>query len=443
MRVDVESPLYLSIYLCFNRFIRIKGSQGKGFGRNGPETVATEAFQGGQCLTQPARKCEDAPVPHHGALAFSVQIHQEALHALLAASGRAIANNPPAPVLGAVLLDASNGALRATGYDLRVGIKAAFGGLVGADGEVLAPYRLLSELVAKLPPVEVELKAAVDGSTLALHCGGSEYAIPLDADLDPADYPALPDATSEGARFIVPTADLLAATRRVSASVPRAEQGVRHPELHGVGIKWAGGVLRLTGGDGSQFLVSSLAAEARPDSVLDIVLPIEAVRDLTVLAGGIEEAELWVADGRLHVAAGAIRFCANILVNPYPPVERILPSEYTYSWAVERDLLKAAVERLAVFSSIGAEAVRVELAESSMTLSLSGVAGGSEVVPVAEGPAEPLNIAFLTRRLLDVVRSTSGKMITMEAIDSAKVTYWHGENEADQAFLMPCAAREA
>jgi DNA polymerase III subunit beta len=374
-------------------------------------------------------------------LAFSVQIHQEALHALLAASGRAIANNPPAPVLGAVLLSASEaGTLSATGYDLRVGIKAAFGGLVGADGEVLAPYRLLSELVAKLPPVEVELKAAVDGSTLALHCGGSEYAIPLDADLDPADYPALPDATSEGARFIVPTADLLAATRRVSASVPRAEQGVRHPELHGVGIKWAGGVLRLTGGDGSQFLVSSLAAEARPDSVLDIVLPIEAVRDLTVLAGGIEEAELWVADGRLHVAAGAIRFCANILVNPYPPVERILPSEYTYSWAVERDLLKAAVERLAVFSSIGAEAVRVELAESSMTLSLSGVAGGSEVVPVAEGPAEPLNIAFLTRRLLDVVRSTSGKMITMEAIDSAKVTYWHGENEADQAFLMPCAA---
>jgi len=375
---------------------------------------------------------------------FAVQVHQEALHALLVAAGRAIAGNPPVPVLGAVLLGAEEGLLSATGYDLRVGIQAASAGLVDAPGAVLAPYRLLNELVGKLPPVEVELEVPVGGDTLALRCGASEYAIPLDSELLVSDYPALPEVAAGGSGFIVPTATLLAAARRVAASVPRAEQGVRQPELHGVGIKWADGVLRLAGGDGGQFLVSAITAEARADAELDIVLPIEAVRDLTVLAGGIEETELWVAEGRIHAAAGsAIRFSANILANPYPPIERILPTEYARSWVVERDLLKAAVERLAVFSAIGAEAVHIEATESSLTLTLSSSAAGSEVVPVAEGPAESFRVAFLTKRLSDVVRSVTGKLITLEANEPMGVTYWHGEDTADQAFLMPCAVKGA
>jgi hypothetical protein len=64
-------------------------------------------------------------------------------------------------------------------------------------------------------------------------------------------------------------------------------------------------------------------------------------------------------------------------------------------------------------------------------------------VPVAEGPAEPFRVAFLTKRLSDVVRSVTGKMITLEANEPMGVTYWHGESEADQAFLMPCAVRGA
>jgi len=375
---------------------------------------------------------------------FSVQIHQEALHALLAAAGRAIAGNPPVPVLGAVLLSAEEaGLLSATGYDMRVSIQSASAGLVDAPGAVLAPYRLLNELVGKLPPVEVELEVSADDSTLALRCGASEYAIPLDSELLVSDYPALPEVAANGSGFFVPTADLLAATRRVSASVPRAEQGVRQPELHGVGMKWGDGVLRLTGGDGGQFLVSTITAQAHPDSVLDIVLPIEAARDLAVLSGGIEEAELWVADGRLHVAAGAIRFSANILTGAYPPVERILPSEYKFFWAVERDLLKAAVDRLSVFSTIGAESVHVEATESALELTLSSAASGSEVVPVAQSTAGRFQVAFLTKRLSDVVRSVTGKMITLEANDPMGVTYWHGESETDQAFLMPCAVKGA
>jgi DNA polymerase-3 subunit beta len=375
---------------------------------------------------------------------FSVKVHQEALHALLAAAGRAIAGNPPIPVLGAVLLSASDaGLLSATGYDLRVGIQSTSGALVVAVGEVLAPYRLLHELVGKLPPVEVELEVSADEATLALRCGASEYAIPLDSELAVSDYPALPDATANPVdlRLIVQTADLLAATRRVSASVPRAEQGVRQPELHGVGVKWVDGVLRLTGGDGGQFLVSAITAQAHPEYTLDIVLPIEAVRDLAVLSGGIEEAELWVSDGRLHVAAGAIRFSANILTSTYPPVERILPTEYARQWSVERDLLKAAVDRLSVFGAIGAEAIHVDATEDSLTLTLSAAAAGSEVVPVTEGPTEPFRVAFLTKRLSDVVRSTTGKMITLEANEPMACTYFHGESEADQAFLMPCAVR--
>jgi DNA polymerase III sliding clamp (beta) subunit (PCNA family) len=208
-------------------------------------------------------------------------------------------------------------------------------------------------------------------------------------------------------------------------------------------MKWGDGVLRLTGGDGGQFLVSTITAQAHPDSVLDIVLPIEAARDLAVLSGGIEEAELWVADGRLHVAAGAIRFSANILTGAYPPVERILPSEYKFFWAVERDLLKAAVDRLSVFSTIGAESVHVEATESALELTLSSAASGSEVVPVAQSTAGRFQVAFLTKRLSDVVRSVTGKMITLEANDPMGVTYWHGESETDQAFLMPCAVKGA
>ena len=375
---------------------------------------------------------------------FSVQIHQESLHALLAAAGRAIAGNPPAPVLGAVLLSAEEGLLSATGYDLRVGIQSTSAGLVSAPGAVLAPYRLLNELVGKLPPVEVELVLAGEGDALTLRCGASEYEIPLDSELEVSDYPALPGGAQRShGSFVTPTADLLAATRRVAASAPRAEQGVRQPELHGVGMKWLDGVLRLTAGDGGQFLVSTITAQAHPDSALDTVLPIEAVRDLVVLNGGIEEAELWVADGRLHVAAGAIRFSANILANPYPPIERILPTEYARKWSVERDLLKAAVDRLSVFSAIGAESVHVEATEGSLTLTLSTAAAGSEVVPVAEGPAEPFRVAFLTKRLSDVVRSVTGKMIALEANDPMGVAYWHGESETDQAFLMPCAVRGA
>ena len=369
-----------------------------------------------------------------------VKVHQEALHALLAAAGRAIAANPQMPVLSAALLSASDASLTATGYDMRAGIRTASTALVDAPGEVLAPYRLLSELVAKLPPVEVELTVSADASTLALHCGGSEYAIPLDADQSPADYPALPDAGSGANAITVDVAELLHAVKRVSAAVPRSDADARMPELHGIGIKLMDSMLRLTGGDGAQFLISSITADARPDTTIDIVLPIESARDLSVIAGAAAYANLWVSDGRLHVTAGETQYSANILTNPYPAIEKALPTEFKHQWRVERDLLKGALDRLMVFSTLGAESVRLDAQDGKLDLTLSG-ATGSEFVPAESDDASTLAIGFSTRRLLEVVRSTSGKMVTFEANDPNTIAYWHGENVADQAYLMPCVTK--
>jgi len=106
------------------------------------------------------------------------------------------------------------------------------------------------------------------------------------------------------------------------------------------------------------------------------------------------------------------------LTGTFPDYERVLPKESKLGLLVQRDELRAAIERVSQFSDERSHAMRIQLVPGEMRLysSASDTGESEESVP-AEYDGEAFEIGFNATYVLDFLRATPEQRVSFSFRD--------------------------
>ena len=129
------------------------------------------------------------PAMELGSLKFRVS--REEFADSVAWVARSLPSRPPVPVLGGVLLDATEAGLTVSGFDYEVSAQVRVSADVTTAGQALVSGRLLADITKSLPnkPVDVTL----EGTRVLISCGSAKFSLPT---MPVEDYPQLPHVIS-------------------------------------------------------------------------------------------------------------------------------------------------------------------------------------------------------------------------------------------------------
>jgi DNA polymerase-3 subunit beta len=346
-------------------------------------------------------------------MTLSFSAPQEALYAALKAAGRAVASRAPMPVLHGVLLAADERGVEVTGYDLAVGISASFAAEVTGQGRVVAPYRLLADLVGRLPAGSV-VTVADDGRKLLLGAPGASYALACRDDAE--DWPALPVVGAGGWELDLPLAPLQDTLGRVVGATA-AESDESKGTARGVSMALEAGTLHLLATDGHRASWAELPGLGGEAADLNVIVTSRMIREIEKLAGDSEALiSLSVQSGLLSVAGDDFHLIGNLLDGDYPGVRAWFPTKFAWIAEFDSDILGEAVERASVIAGETNQAVvfRYTAADQSITVSVENESGnGVDVVAVSCATKKDIQIAFNPKYVLSALKNVEGKRLEL------------------------------
>ncbi len=265
------------------------------------------------------------------------------------------------PVLANLLAVVKNGHLSLTGTDLEVEMIARTAVEDARDGETTIPARKLFEIVRALPDgSRITLTQTDDKVTL--QAGRSRFTLVA---LSPNEFPAIEDIELVE-RIRVPEAALKELIERTAFAM--AQQDVRY-YLNGLLLDLRENALRCVATDGHRLAMCEAPLTTGVQTRKQIIVPRKGVLELQrLLEGGDREVELEVGRNHLRLRREDVTFTSKLIDGRFPDYDAVIPIGADKEVRVDREALRAALQRAAILSNEKYRGVKVEVSPGQLRL---------------------------------------------------------------------------
>jgi DNA polymerase-3 subunit beta len=341
------------------------------------------------------------------------------------------------PILANVLLRAEGNELALKATDLDLEIVERVPAEVEQGGAATVPAHMLYDIVRKLPDgAEISLDTG-SGQTMALKAGRARFSLQM---LPDADFPDLQTGDLP-ISFTVPAELLKRLIDRTQFAISTEETRyyLNGIYFHVVG---AGGEARLraVATDGHRLAKAEAPAPEGSIGMPGIILPRKTVGEIQKLLERPDaEVTVSLSDSKLRLAMGDLVLTSKLIDGTFPDYERVIPKANDKVLTLDKADFERAVDRVSTVSSDRGRAVKLSLADDRMVLAVNNPDSGSatDEIPVDYG-ADPLEIGFNSRYLLDIAGQLTTENAIFRLADPGSPTLIEGSGEADALYvLMP------
>jgi DNA polymerase-3 subunit beta len=311
------------------------------------------------------------------------------------------------PILSNVLVEATTDRVFFTATDLELGIRCSCPARVAKSGAGTIPAKKLLDYVRLLPDSDVQVKVA-ENHWASLVCGRSRTRI---AGMSRESYPELPQMPEVTAEF--PVGTLSAMIARTIFSISTEESRFT---LNGSLLLLKPETMTMVATDGHRLaMVEKQEAIPGLEGPFRALLPRKAMSEVLKLASSAEpETVLRFAGDENHLffQLGDRLLISRKLTGNFPDFERVLPKDQPHSVTMQRDELRAALERVMQFADERSHSVRVRFSpgEAKIFSSLSDTGESEELMNIEYDGAE-IEISFNAQYLLDFLRAVSEEQV--------------------------------
>ncbi len=331
--------------------------------------------------------------------------------------------NVDLPILGNVLLKASDGSLKLTATNLEIASSCLVRGKVDEDGEFTVPAKLFFDYVSLLPSEQVDLH--VVDRILHVRCGGHSTKM---NGLPASEFPLVPPV-AEGVSFKLPAEGLRQAIGQVLFAVAANEA---RPELSGVCVKFndpsAGAGKATLAATDSYRLAERLVDATGPSDPRTVIIPArtlsEVGRIISVSKDDVdspEVVEFVLADNQMLVRIGSVELMSRTIDGRYPDYRQIVPTAFKTEAVVEANALSKAVKTASLFSRTGLFDVKLELSAKDKSITVKGAdtaRGENVVVCPADISGDDNAVTVNYRYLLDGLSACGSPEVNVQMIDA-------------------------
>lgn len=340
---------------------------------------------------------------------FSLQ--REAFLKPLAQVVNVIERRQTMPVLANFLVQVQDGQLSLTGTDLEVEMVARSAVDNAQDGEATIPARKLFEIVRALPDGS-KITVSQTSDKVTVQAGRSKFTL---ATLPANDFPSI-DEVEAAERIMVPEAALKELIERTAFAM--AQQDVRY-YLNGLLFDLRDKLLRCVATDGHRLALCESPLEGAATK-RQIILPRKGVQELQrLLEGGDRELDLEIGRGHLRVRRDDVTFTSKLIDGRFPDYEAVIPIGADREVKVDREILRAALQRAAILSNEKYRGVRVEISPGQLKVSAHNPEQEEAQEEIeADTRIDELSIGFNVNYLLDALGALRDEHVVIQLRDS-------------------------
>ncbi len=340
------------------------------------------------------------------------------------------------PILANVLIEAEGESVqfRATDLDIEVVDKAL--AQVERAGATTVAATTLHEIVRKLPDgALVTLTADAAAGRLTVEAGRSNFSL---ATLPREDFPVM--ASSEyQSNFSAPAAVLRRLFDKSKFAISTEETRYY---LNGVYMHIAdadgGKVLRCVATDGHRLARIDADLPAGASDMAGVIVPRKTVGEMRKLLDDDEmDIAVSVSETKIRFATPDITLTSKVIDGTFPDYTRVIPQGNTRRLEVDASEFAQAVDRVATVSSERSRAVKLQLEEDRLILSVNAPDSGAaeEELAVAYGD-ESLEIGFNAKYLLEIASQVDRENAVFMFNSSGDPTLMREGNDQSAVYVV-------
>ncbi|HEU4484578.1 MAG TPA: DNA polymerase III subunit beta [Povalibacter sp.] len=315
------------------------------------------------------------------------------------------------PILANVLIAGRADEVALTATDLEVELVARAKVTLQQAGEITLPGRKLLDIVKALPE-GATVTISVEGERATVRSGKSRFTL---ATLPASDFPTVEDIRAQQTLTVSQSA-LKRLLDKTHFSM--AQQDVRY-YLNGMLLEIAEKTLRTVATDGHRLAYCETELEAAASSAQQVIIPRKGVLELQRLLGGDGSVDLAIGTNHVRVQIGDIRFTSKLIDGRFPEYGRVIPANPPKQVKIDRDILRAALQRAAILSNEKYRGIRLAVKASSLVLQSHNPEQeeAEEELEVSYG-GEEVEIGFNVNYLLDALAAVDAGEIQLGLTDA-------------------------
>jgi DNA polymerase-3 subunit beta len=342
------------------------------------------------------------------------------------------------PILSNVLLKAEGGVLGMTATDMDLEVVESVPADIQTAGATTAPAHTLYDIVRKLPDgAQVELAYNAEGNSLTIRAGRSRFMLGC---LPIEDFPSMAGGELPH-RFELAANELRGLIERTRFAISTEETRYY---LNGIYVH-AGGEgetarLRAVATDGHRLARVEMDLPSGAEGIPGVIVPRKTVGELyKLIEENADPVTVDLSESKIRFAFDSVTLTSKLIDGTFPDYERVIPADNDKVLQVDAKDFAEAVDRVSTISTEKSRAVKLSLADGSLTLSVSAADQGSATEALEVGyEADAMEIGFNARYLLDIADQVDGAKAKFLLADGASPTIIQdSEDESALYVLMP------
>jgi len=351
---------------------------------------------------------------------------------------RVVERRTTIPILANVLIKADKGKLSLKATDLDLEVTDSIAAEVSSAGATTVPAHMFYEIVRKLPEgAQIVIEGSGDRAVLSIRAGRSRFTLQT---LPESDFPDLA-AGEMSHSFTLPAADLKRLIDKTQFAISTEETRYY---LNGIYLHAAGSAksatLRAVATDGHRLAQCELPLPAGAAGMPGIIVPRKTVGEVQrLIETGEGEVSIELSAGKIRFTIGNVVLTSKLIDGTFPDYARVIPVNNDKLLTVDKKDFEAAVDRVSTVSSERGRAVKLSITGGRLVLSVTNPDSGSATEEIeVDYDADPLDIGFNSRYLLDIAAQIEGEVAQLRLADPGSPTLIQDkDNKSALYVLMP------
>lgn len=378
---------------------------------------------------------------------------QSDLKSHLAIVSRVVPSRPTHPVLGNILIEATDdenelkrtggNTVKLTGFDLSLGITTSFTADVKETGSLTVPAKLMNDIISRLPEGEIILVLNENENDVLLEIQSASGSFQVRG-LVATEYPELPEI-KDGETLFVPKNVL---SEGLKGTAFAASDDDSKQVLTGVHFIGSQDTLEFAATDGHRLSVVKSSSLETEIQIEQVTIPAKALKEVEKMIAISEENDLSIKmdTNQIVFEIGSQKLLTRKLEGTYPAYQGLIPTEFKRKVVLDRKKLINALELVAVLSDSKNNIVKMSVDSEKEQIILSVDAkeiGKGQQFLTAEITGEDVNVGFNVKYLLEGLKAISSEEVQMQLNDSHQPVIFNPLGAVNMTYLvMPVQLRE-
>lgn len=359
---------------------------------------------------------------------MKITVNQNSLSKAISIAQKGLSNRSTMPILGGLLLKATEGSLSITGTDLEIGIETKVDCETIEPGNIVVTSRVFGEIIRKLPNEEIKIEVD-DNNNIHVKCMNSKFNI-LGQDYE--EYPELPQINKERSFSI--EKDLL--KDMINKTKFAIAQDETRPILTGALLEIENEEATLVALDGYRLALKKVKIDLKDK--LSLIIPGKTLIEVaSIIDDSNSTVEVSTTNNHIIFGIGNTVITSRLLEGQFLSYRDIVRNEYNTKVKVNTRELQNALERASLLAREGKNnLVKISIDEDYMVINSNSETGDiNEMVPI-EMLGDSMEIAFNSKYIMDGIKAIDSEEINMYLVGNVHPCIINPVNDPNYTYLI-------